>query len=467
MVGRRLHCKYTHATARGASLRGDSGIAAARAIALAGLVFVTVSPTFGGAATLAEVAHCRNQEKLAERISCFKGLKHGANAKGENAAAPEAKDITSENADGPAAAGNPRADAANQNDTRSGVKEPGSAGKRVSSAKARGAVPGADPLSSEKSGWAVKGRPATKAAQETAPPAAPAETGAPTEPASPSEAKSVVPSKLIAAGSNGTGSTHPAQKDSAALDPAMSPDPMTTGTAASAKDEAARATNADLASDNTKDRPPDVRTTPSGPPMTGQAVTPRNGQAASPQAATASTAQADHGGPPGRAVPTLGGPGELVPTGKALFPPVALFPPTGQAVSPMLPPAGQVLGPRAEQAGPAKPEQGTPTKARDAATPTKSEDPVTSTSLIGNASPAGQPLCKDPDSLAAMLVAGLLTSNQSKAATDGCQTLPEDAKLTRLERYPSVFPAMHIVRVKVSSPSRLDLTFGFTVETGR
>ena len=52
MVGRRLHWKYTHATARGAFLRGDSGIPAARAIALAGLVFVTVSPTFGGAATL-------------------------------------------------------------------------------------------------------------------------------------------------------------------------------------------------------------------------------------------------------------------------------------------------------------------------------------------------------------------------------------------------------------------------------
>jgi hypothetical protein len=66
----------------------------------------------------------------------------------------------------------------------------------------------------------------------------------------------------------------------------------------------------------------------------------------------------------------------------------------------------------------------------------------------------------DTDALAAMLIAGLLTSNPKKAATNGCQTLPEDAKLKLLERYPGVFPSMRIVRVKVTSPTQPDLTFG-------
>jgi hypothetical protein len=66
-----------------------------------------------------------------------------------------------------------------------------------------------------------------------------------------------------------------------------------------------------------------------------------------------------------------------------------------------------------------------------------------------------------------MLVAGLLTSNPDKANTDGCRILPDDATLTRLESYPSIFPSMRIVKVKVASPTQPDLTFGFTIETGR
>ena len=66
-----------------------------------------------------------------------------------------------------------------------------------------------------------------------------------------------------------------------------------------------------------------------------------------------------------------------------------------------------------------------------------------------------------------MVLAGLLTSDPTKAATDGCQTLPGDAKLELLERYPSVFPSIRIVRVRVTSPTQPDLTFGFTIETGR
>jgi hypothetical protein len=129
-----------------------------------------------------------------------------------------------------------------------------------------------------------------------------------------------------------------------------------------------------------------------------------------------------------------------------------------------------------EPAAPAKPEQAVPTNIEEAA-PAKLEnltkskigeasDPATISS-IDRLSVAGQPLCVDTDALAAMLIAGLLTSNPKKAATNGCQTLPEDAKLKLLERYPSVFPSMRIVRVKVTSPTQPDLTFGFTIEMGR
>ena len=66
-----------------------------------------------------------------------------------------------------------------------------------------------------------------------------------------------------------------------------------------------------------------------------------------------------------------------------------------------------------------------------------------------------------------MLVAGLLTSNRNIAITSGCEILAEDAKLTPLQRYPSVFPFMQIVRVKVKSPTQPDLTFGFTIDMER
>jgi hypothetical protein len=135
-----------------------------------------------------------------------------------------------------------------------------------------------------------------------------------------------------------------------------------------------------------------------------------------------------------------------------------------------------------ERAAPAKPEQAAPANTDEAApaiteTTTKSntgealfsptpDDPAT-TSSIDRLSVAGQPLCVDAEALAAMVLAGLLTSDPTKAATDGCQTLPGDAKLTLLERYPSVFPSIRIVRVRVTSPTQPDLTFGFTIETGR
>ena len=133
-----------------------------------------------------------------------------------------------------------------------------------------------------------------------------------------------------------------------------------------------------------------------------------------------------------------------------------------------------------DEAAPAKSEQAAPANTDEAApaiteTTTKSntgeasysstpDDPAT-TSSIDRLSVAGQPL--DAEALAAMILAGLLTSDPTKAATHGCQTLPGDAKLEPLERYPSVFPSIRIVRVRVTSPTQPDLMFGFTIETGR
>ena len=65
-----------------------------------------------------------------------------------------------------------------------------------------------------------------------------------------------------------------------------------------------------------------------------------------------------------------------------------------------------------------------------------------------------------------VLIAGLLTSNPKQAATPGCQTLPSDAKLELLERHPGVFPFMRMVKVKVTSPTKPDLSVGFTIEMG-
>src|ERR1700722_11850780 len=80
--------------------------------------------------------------------------------------------------------------------------------------------------------------------------------------------------------------------------------------------------------------------------------------------------------------------------------------------------------PAPEQAAPAKTEQAAPAKTE---TTTKSntgealfsptpDDPAT-TSSIDRLSVAGQPLCVDAEALAAMVLAGLLTSDPTKAAT--------------------------------------------------
>jgi hypothetical protein len=146
---------------------------------------------------------------------------------------------------------------------------------------------------------------------------------------------------------------------------------------------------------------------------------------------------------------------------------------------------------KTEQAAPAKAEQAAPAKAEQAAsakaeqpapsntqTTTQSnagealisptpDDPATTVSIDHLSFAPGQPICVDQYALAGTILAGLLTSDPTTAATRGCQTIPDDAKLERLERFPSVFSFMRTIRVKVTSPTQPDLTSGFTIEMGR
>jgi hypothetical protein len=77
---------------------------------------------------------------------------------------------------------------------------------------------------------------------------------------------------------------------------------------------------------------------------------------------------------------------------------------------------------------------------------------------------AGRPVCFDRDGLAAVLMAGLLTPDPAQAVLPGCQTIPGDAKVEILERYPTAYPFMRLIKVKVTSHTKPDLTGGISVE---
>lgn len=125
------------------------------------------------------------------------------------------------------------------------------------------------------------------------------------------------------------------------------------------------------------------------------------------------------------------------------------------------------------------PESKTRAPATEDAAPTKagktengngfstSNDPAITSSIERFSLPPGLPVCVDTDALAAMLTASLLTSDATKIDTVGCRVPPADTKLEVLERRPSVFPSLRVVKVKVTSPTLPNLTSGYTIETTR
>jgi hypothetical protein len=109
------------------------------------------------------------------------------------------------------------------------------------------------------------------------------------------------------------------------------------------------------------------------------------------------------------------------------------------------------------------PEMGGPVPSK-VVPPLASDAPVSTSSINRPNAASDRPLCVDRDALAGTLVAGLLTSDPALAATRGCQALPTDATLQVVERDPGVFSFMRMIAVKVMSPTRPDLTVGFTIE---
>ena len=95
------------------------------------------------------------------------------------------------------------------------------------------------------------------------------------------------------------------------------------------------------------------------------------------------------------------------------------------------------------------------------------DDPVSTSSNGHLSGTAGQPLCASRDALAAALGEGVLGPNQAQAATIGCQTIAQNAEVELLQRFPSGFQFLQIVKVKVTSSSQTEPLVGYTIEISR
>ena len=79
----------------------------------------------------------------------------------------------------------------------------------------------------------------------------------------------------------------------------------------------------------------------------------------------------------------------------------------------------------------------------------------------------GQTFCEDRDTLAALLMAGVLASSPDDVTTEGCQTMPEGAQVQVLERYPRAFDLFRTVKVQVTTPAMPAPKIGYTIEISR
>jgi hypothetical protein len=95
------------------------------------------------------------------------------------------------------------------------------------------------------------------------------------------------------------------------------------------------------------------------------------------------------------------------------------------------------------------------------------DDPVSASSNGHLSGTAGQPLCVRRDALAEALAEGMLGHNQAEATTIGCQTIAENAEVQLLQRFPSGFQFLQIVKVKVTSSSQTEPLVGYTIEISR
>ena len=96
------------------------------------------------------------------------------------------------------------------------------------------------------------------------------------------------------------------------------------------------------------------------------------------------------------------------------------------------------------------------------------DDPASTSSIDRLNVAAGQPVCVDQDALAAAFFAAVaIGARPEQIASYGCHMIPNDAQVEILQRFPSGFQFLRLVKVNVTSPSQPDATVGYTFEISR
>jgi hypothetical protein len=99
---------------------------------------------------------------------------------------------------------------------------------------------------------------------------------------------------------------------------------------------------------------------------------------------------------------------------------------------------------------------------------TASDDPTSTLSIDHLNVATGQPVCVDQDALAAAFFAPVVIgARPEQIASYGCHMIPNDAQVEILQRFPSGFQFLRLVKVNVTSPSQPDSTVGYTFEISR
>ena len=97
-----------------------------------------------------------------------------------------------------------------------------------------------------------------------------------------------------------------------------------------------------------------------------------------------------------------------------------------------------------------------------------SDDPASTSSIDHPSVVPGQLVCANQDSLVAAFVAGVvLGASPAQLTKYGCQTIPKDAKVEILERFPSSFQFVRVVKVNVTYPPQPNSRVGYTFEISR
>ena len=99
---------------------------------------------------------------------------------------------------------------------------------------------------------------------------------------------------------------------------------------------------------------------------------------------------------------------------------------------------------------------------------TASDDRASTSSIDRLNVAAGQPVCVDQDALAAAFFAAVVIgARPEQIASYGCRMIPKDAQVEILQRFPSGFQFLRLVKVNVTSPSQPNSTVGYTFEISR